>query len=108
MYVPLLNRMRNNLVDMGLQPEKLYAAMLRFEKLGSRGEYTHRVPLYQVIRAHAAMVVDPKHPYHLLANTMVKVSELYPRALFRPIPTWFKELTYEPVSKGVKKGMNAA
>jgi hypothetical protein len=93
---------------MGLQPEKLYTAMLRFEKLGSRGRYTHRVPLYQVIRHHAAMVVDPKHPYHLLANTMVKVSEHYPRALFRPIPTWFKELTYEPVTKGVKKGMNAA
>ena len=36
------------------------------------------------------------------------LSEHYPRALFRPIPTWFKELTYEPVTKGVSKGMNAA
>ena len=34
MYVPLLNRMRNNIVEMGLQPERLYAAMSRFEKLG--------------------------------------------------------------------------
>lgn len=108
MYVPLLNRMRNNLVGMGLQPEKLYAAMARFEKLGSRGEHTHRVPLYQVLRVHASMVIDPAHPYHLLANTMVKVSEHYPRALFRPIPTWFRELTYEPVSRTVRKGMNAA
>ena len=108
MYVPLLNRMRNNIVEMGLQPEKLYAAMMRFEKLGSRGEYTHRVPLFQVIRHHAAMVVDPKHPYHLFANSMVALSERYPRTLFRPIPTWFKELTFEPVTKGVKKGMNAA
>lgn len=108
MYVPLLNRMRNNIVEMGLQPEKLYAAMSRFEKLGARGEFTHRVPLYQVIRQHAAMVVNPKHPYHLLANSMVTLSELYPRKLFRPIPTWFKELTYEPVTTGVKKGMNAA
>jgi hypothetical protein len=108
MYVPLLNRMRNNIVEMGLQPEKLYAAMMRFEKLGSRGEYTHRVPLFQVIRHHAAMVVDPKHPYHLLANSMVTISEYYPKALFRPIPTWFKELTYEPVTRTVKKGMNAA
>ncbi|WP_183407928.1 ferritin-like domain-containing protein [Nocardioides marmoriginsengisoli] len=108
MYVPLLNRMRNNLVGMGLQPEKLYRAMERFEKLGNRGEFTHRVPLFQVLRVHAAMVVDPKHPYHLVANTMVKVSEYYPRALFRPIPTWFKELTHEPTTKGVKKGMNAA
>jgi hypothetical protein len=108
MYIPLLNRMRNNLVGMGLQPEKLYAAMARFEKLGNRGEFTKRVPLFQVLRVHADMVVNPKHPYHLLANTMVKASELYPRALFRPIPTWFKELTYVPVTTGVKKGMNAA
>ncbi len=108
MYVPLLNRMRNNLVGMGLQPEKLYRAMERFEKLGRRGEHTHRVPLFQVLRVHSDMVVDPKHPYHLLANAMVKASEFYPRALFRPIPTWFKELTHEPVTTGVKKGMNAA
>lgn len=108
MYVPLLNRMRNNLVGMGLQPEKLYRAMERFEKLGRRGEYTHRVPLFQVLRVHAAMVVDPKHPYHLVANSMVWASEMYPKALFRPIPTWFKELTHEPVTTGVKKGMNAA
>jgi hypothetical protein len=108
MYVPLLNRMRNNIVGMGLQPEKLYAAMARFEKLGSRGENTWRVPLYQVLRVHAGMVVNADHPYHLLANSMVKASEYYPRALFRPIPTWFKELTYEPVSRTVRKGMNAA
>src|SRR4051812_24794527 len=108
MYLPLLNRIRNNIVDMGLEPEKLYRAMERFEKLGGRGEFTHRVPLFQVIRQHARMVVNPQHPYHLVANSMVTLSEYYPRALFRPIPTWFKELTYEPVTKTVKKGMNAA
>src|SRR5690348_12956304 len=31
MYLPLLNRIRNNIVDMGLAPEKLYRAMERFE-----------------------------------------------------------------------------
>ena len=59
-------------------------------------------------RGRARMVVDADHPYHLLANSMVKASEFYPRALFRPIPTWFKELTYEPISRTVRKGMNAA
>lgn len=108
MYVPLLNRMRNNLVGMGLQPEKLYTALQRFEKLGNRGQFTKRVPLFHVLRVHADMVADAKHPYHLLANAMVTASEYYPRALFRPIPTWFKELTHEPVTTGVKKGMNAA
>ena len=108
MYVPLLNRMRNNIVEMGLQPEKLYNAMLRFEKLGDRGESTKRVPLYSVLKYHGRMVIDPKHPYHLIANPMVTISEKYPRWLFRPIPTWFKEVTYEPVTRTVRKGMNAA
>lgn len=103
MYVPLLNRMRNNLVGMGLQPERLYAAMNRFAKLGERGEAVKRVPLYQVLKVHAAMVVDADHPYHLLANSMVWLSERYPRRLLRPIPTWFKELTYEPVSSGTER-----
>jgi hypothetical protein len=104
MYVPLLNRIRNSVADMGLQPDRLYAAMNRFKKLGERGQYTPRVPLYQVLKWHSAMVVNPKHPYHLLANSMVWASEQYPRRLLRPIPTWFRELTHEPVSGGVDKG----
>ncbi len=108
MYIPLLNRMRNNIVGMGLQPERLYAAMNRFEKLGERGEHTQRVPLYQVVRWHIGMVVNPKHPYHLLANSMVWASEKYPRSLLKPIPSWFRELTYEPVSTGTKRGRRAA
>ena len=87
---------------MGFQPERLYGAMNRFAKLGERGESTHRLPLYQVVKWHAGMVVNPKHPYHLLANSMVRASDFYPKWLLRPIPTWFKELTYEPVSTGVR------
>ena len=101
MYLPLLNRMRNNIVGMGLDPERLYAAMSRFKKLGERGEWTPRVPLYQVLKWHAGMVVNSRHPYHLLANSMVKASDLVPTFLLGPIPTWFKELTYEPISAGV-------
>jgi rubrerythrin len=98
MYVPLLNRIRNEIVGMGLEPERLYNAVKRFQTLGERGEYTHRVPTYRVLRRHAAMVVKPRHPYHLLANSMVWVSDRYPRQLLNPIPSWFKELTYEPAA----------
>jgi hypothetical protein len=98
MYIPLLNRMRNNLVGMGLEPERLYSAMGRFKKLGERTRGARRVPLFHVLKLHSAMVVDPDHPYHLLANSMVWMSERYPRRLLRPIPTWFKELTYEPAA----------
>ncbi|SRX80483.1 hypothetical protein [Amycolicicoccus subflavus DQS3-9A1] [Mycolicibacterium parafortuitum] len=98
MYIPLLNRIRNEIVGMGLEPERLYNAVKRFQTLGERGEFTHRVPTYQVLKRHAAAVVNPGHPYHLLANSLVWVSERYPRKLLRPIPSWFNELTHEPAA----------
>ena len=98
MYIPLLNRIRNEIVGMGLEPERLYNAVKRFRTLGERGEHTHRVPTYRVLRKHASMVVNPRHPYHLLANSMVWASDRYPKALLRPIPSWFKELTHEPAA----------
>lgn len=98
MYIPLLNRIRNEIVAMGLEPERLYNAVKRFGALGERGAHTHRVPTYRVLKRHAAMVVNPRHPYHLLANSMVWMSERYPRSLLRPIPSWFKELTHEPAA----------
>jgi hypothetical protein len=98
MYIPLLNRMRNNIVDMGLKEERLYAAMNRFKNVGERSAGTRRVPTYQVLKWHADMVVNRRHPYHLLANSMVWLSDRVPAGTFGPVPTWFKELTYEPVA----------
>jgi hypothetical protein len=98
MYAPLLNRMRNNIVGMGLEPERLYNAMKRFKQLGERAEFTRRVPTYQLLKFHSKMVVNPDHPYHLLANSMVWLSDRYPTPLLRPIPSWFKELTHEPAA----------
>ncbi|AFM15929.1 hypothetical protein Mycch_1121 [Mycolicibacterium chubuense NBB4] len=98
MYIPLLSRALDEIVGMGLEPERLHQAMLRFKHLGERGEYTWRVPTYQVLKRHAGVVVNPRHPYHLVANSMVWLSDRYPRALLRPIPSWFKELTHEPAA----------
>ena len=98
MYVPLLNRVRNEMAGMGMEPERLYNAVKRFKQLGERGERTRRVPAYQVLKRHAAMVVNPHHPYHLLANSMVWLSDRYPKPLLRPVPSWFKELTYRPAA----------
>jgi hypothetical protein len=44
------------------------------------------------------VVVNPRHPYHLLANSMVWLSDRYPKPLLRPVPSWFKELTYKPAA----------
>jgi hypothetical protein len=98
MYIPLLNKMRDNIVAMGLQEDRLYAAMNRFRRLGDRTGTAHRLPTYQILRWHAAMVTDRSHPYHLLADRMVRLTDRYPRRLLRPVPSWFRELTYEPVA----------
>ncbi|OBK18169.1 reductase [Mycobacterium asiaticum] len=98
MYVPLLNRIRNEMAGMGMDAERLYNAVKRFKQLGERGERTPRVPAYRVLKRHAAMVVNPHHPYHLLANSMVWLSERYPRPLLKPVPSWFRELTHEPAA----------
>jgi hypothetical protein len=50
------------------------------------------------LKRHAAVVVNPRHPYHLLANSMVWLSDRYPKPLLRPVPSWFKELTYKPAA----------
>ena len=98
MYVPLLNRVRNEIVAMGMEPERLYSAMKRFKQLGERGEHIWRVPTYQVLKRHAAVVANPHHPYHLLANSMVWLSDRYPRPLLRPVPSWVKEVTHQPAA----------
>lgn len=97
MYVPLLNKMRDNIVDMGLKEERLYEAMRRFKKNGERGKGT-RLLTYQVLKRHSGWVIDRDSPYHLFADFMVQVTDRYPRWLLKPQPTWSRELTYEPVA----------
>jgi len=98
MYIPLLNRMRNNIGAMGVDEERLYVAMRRFKSVGDRSKYTRRMPLYNIIKWQGAMVINRRHPYHLLADRMVKVTAHYPQRFFRPQPAWSKELTYEPAA----------
>lgn len=97
MYIPLLNKMRDNIVAMGLKEERLYDAMKRFKNNGERGAGT-RLLTYQVVKTHAGWVIDRGHPYHLFADAMVKVTDRFPRRLLKPQPSWSKELTYEPVA----------
>jgi hypothetical protein len=98
MYVPLLNRIRNEMAGMGMEAERLYSAVKRFKQLGERGERTPRVPAYKLLKRHGGWVVNPRHPYQLLANSMVWLSDFYPKPLLRPMPRWSKELTHEPAA----------
>ncbi len=97
-YIPLLNKMRDNIVEMGVSEEKLYAAMRRFASVGERSDFARRLPMYQVVKMHGRWVIDRGHPYHLFADAMVKLTAHYPKRFLRPQPTWSKELTYEPAA----------
>lgn len=97
-YIPLLNKMRDNIVAMGVDEEKLYSAMRRFKAVGERTPIANRVPMYRIVKMHSDWVINREHPYHLFADAMVKLTARYPQRLLRPQPTWSKELTYEPVA----------
>jgi len=97
-YFPLLNKMRDNIVAMGVNEERLYQAMRRFRSVGERSEFVHRVPMYRFISWHSKKVIDRTSKYHWLADSLVKVTGVIPMPLVRYTPTWSDELTYEPVA----------
>lgn len=97
-YLPLLNKMRDNIVAMGVDEQKLYTALERYRKVGERSEFARRLPMYQIVKMHGNWVVDRGHPYHLLADTLVKITGRIPRRLLRKDPSWSKEITYTPAA----------
>lgn len=98
-YLPLLNKMRDNIVEMGLQEESLYKVMKKFETIGGRTEEGRRNPWYQIISRHGRVMVNRRnYAYHVPVDAMVKLSDLIPRRLLPPVPTWVKELTWNPVA----------
>lgn len=98
-YTPLLSKMRDNIIDMGLKEKSLYDAINRFATVGDRSETTPRNPIYQFVKYHGGMVMDRDHPFHRhIGDRLVRLSAHYPRRLLRPVPTWTNELTPEPVA----------
>lgn len=98
-YMPLLNKMRDNIVAMGVDEEKLYGAMRKYRAVGERSEYVRRLPMFQVVAMHGSWVIDRKNvPYHLVADSLVKVTSYIPFDLVHRTPSWSQELTYEPAA----------
>ncbi len=93
MFLPLISKMRDNIVDMGLDEQRLYGAVEKFIALGDRQPNTQDNPLYQGIKQHAKMVINRKHPYHFfIGDPLVRFANMYPRVLLPPKPAWVKEL----------------
>ena len=99
-YVPLLNRMRDNIIEMGLGEERLYAAMRKFERIGGRTQEGRNNPWYQIISRHGRMVVNRRNRlYHAPVDAMVKLTDRVPEWVMpSSVPTWVKGITYKPTA----------
>ncbi len=99
LYAPLLTRMLTNLNAMGLSEEKLYNAVMRYENIGDRSEYTRRVPGYHILKAHMSWSIKRSQPLHFVSQRLGSVIDHFPTAVLGKTPSWTEELTYEPVAK---------
>ncbi|WP_370246751.1 ferritin-like domain-containing protein [Nocardioides sp.] len=98
-FVPLINKMRDNIIAMGMSEQKLYNAVKRFNTIGARGPHIKRIPAYHVLGAQAAMMINRAHPYHrFLADPLVRITGLVPARLLGKPQSWTEELTHEPVA----------
>jgi len=96
-YFPLLNRMRDNIVRMGLKEESLYDAMEKFRKIGGRTAQGRRNPWYQFISRHGLWVMNRRNRlYHVPVDAAVRASDYIPAALLPSTPSWVNEITWRP------------
>lgn len=98
-YFPLLNRMRDNLVELGLPEKRLYDAINKYKRIGGRTEAGRRNPWFQFISRHGEWMVDRNNKlYHVPVDAMVKLTGMIPPSVLPPIPSWVKELTWKPAA----------
>lgn len=98
-YFPLLNKMRDNIVKLGLPEEKLYEVMKKFEKIGGRTRDGRRNPWFQLIKQHGRWMVNRRNKlYHVPVDAAVKLTSYIPKQALPPVPTWVKELTWKPAA----------
>ena len=98
-YVPLLNKMRDNIVELGLPEKRLYDVMEKFGRIGGRTPEGRRNPWFQAIKQHARWVTNRRNVlYHVPVDAMVKVTGQIPKEALPPVPTWVHELTWRPAA----------
>ena len=75
-YMPLLNKMRDNVVAAELPEEKLYKAMQKFERIGGRTEEGRRNPWFQLIKHHGRIMVNRSNKaYHIPVDALVAITQ---------------------------------
>ena len=96
--LPLLTKMRDNLVEMGLAPEKLDAAVDRFGQLASREPGAANNPSYRRLTYATRRLFDDDHWISALAKVLVALTDRIPPGALGKPPSWIDQLTYEPVA----------
>lgn len=95
-FVPLINKIRDNVIAMGLEERKLMNAVRRFNKIGGRGKHTQRLVSYQALSVMARMITDRSHPYHrFLADPLVRITNHVPPRLLGKPQSWVEGLSPE-------------
>lgn len=94
-YLPLLNKMRDNLVELGLKEERLYDAVRKYERVGGTPG-GRRNPWFQLISRQGRWVIDRgNRAYHVPVDALVRATAKIPARALPPIPTWVKQLTWK-------------
>ncbi len=98
-YMPLLNKMRDNLVELGLPEHKLREALGKYRIIGGRTEQGRRNPWFQAISRHGAVVADRSRTYyHKPVDGLVWLTGRIPSNWMPEAPSWVNELTWKPVA----------
>lgn len=98
-YLPLLNKMRDNVIGLGLPQQKLFDAINRFERIGERSPDIRRNPWYQIISRHGRIVTNRAvKAYHAPVDAMVWLTGKVPAALLPKAPSWVHELRWQPTA----------
>jgi len=97
-YLPLLNRMRDNLVELGLKENKLYEAIAKYKRVGGTPG-GRRNPWFQLISRQGAWVIDRRNVfYHAPVDALVRLTGKIPPRLLPRVPSWVHELTWKPTA----------
>lgn len=95
-YLPLLNKMRDNIVALGLPEKKLYEVMKKFGQIGGRTREGRRNPWFIIINSHAKVVMNrSKRFYHAPVDAMVSLIDRIPQRWMPGVPKWVHELTWK-------------
>ena len=95
-YLPLLNKMRDNIVTLGLSEKSLYEVMKKFGTIGGRTPEGRRNPWFRLIYGHSLVVMNrSKRYYHAPVDFFVRLVDRIPKSWLPTVPSWVFELTWK-------------